>query len=240
MASAESPYGLDFLFTDITDVHFSGDYVCIGLDCSQDKFTPTLDSVNVSFPGLAGGTPGAALLPASKIVRGYPLPVAATELGQAIITDAGSSQLSGFARNNINGVYWDNPPSFGFSGYTKGDELYVKLKQAAFDMQINVAGHETLGGSGFSQGWGAQVNCRMITKNTIKTGATLPAKPHADTAGGAVFFRSTVAGQAPSSSFTMTFHVDPGKRTVKCTGGTTTSSTKIQAYFYNDNTTTNF
>ena len=233
---ADGPYVLDFL-QQVVDVHFGGDYACIGIDVPQQKFVSTVNSINVSFSNISGGTPGVSLYPSS--FPSYPHNVTAADLAAHLLTNAGSSQMRGFAIQKLTGITFQSSQPFDAGGYTYGWELYVLMGTTPIDLTATITGHETLGPNNISEGWNADTTGRFITKNTVKTGLALPAPPLSDTCGASANFGSFVPGVAPTSSFAVNYHIDPAARKISVTGAKVTSTDKIGAYFYNGATLIN-
>lgn len=208
---ADQPYALD-PFTMIKSINFGSD-VWLGLIASAAPLTigttPTPPDitqaiVDMSFPGLAGGTPGFTLFNSLVPISGAnpePYTVTKADLTRPIKTGAGAGSV-GFSAYQVSTLVSPNPPFNTYHVIQVG--TYVKCSGVfakRFTVQANMtAGNHNTDGIAL---------VAIIQQGIVKAGVQLPPGPAVTMAQ-----NTTFGGAGVPDPKTATFVVDPKALTV--------------------------
>lgn len=193
----DNPYRLD-MFTEVTDCHFSNDWLIIYIDLKFPPSTAITMDVDVSFPDQAGGTPGfemiTALVPNLTFKPAPYRATAAVLANSEIRTQAGSS-LTGFAVRSLA----DDP--------TRGNRnaaLYIKLDQkmprSPFRVRVHYITSNPLSGSGIGE---------LFTVATMRNVKPAIIRTSTDPAFGTLVGAQTAVTESDDHERTFDFTVSP-------------------------------
>lgn len=192
--ASDPPYGLGFLFSDITDVHFGNAWAGVFVDAGGGAII----SSEIDLIGESGGTPGLSLVPNSFPGWSAATRVTAADLKKKLRTGAGLG-LTAFGYSHIADTHIPEVNCNGGSITTSGSNAGVAcFFQPSSSQKFKITVRVTASGAAFT----VVIGAIAFKPSDFKAGI--------DAVGGKVWPAGLFA---PTNSGTQTFIIDPQKGT---------------------------